>query len=159
MQKKNSPTLNRDFNSFGNVEFNVENEAQRNNNRVPTASFNRGSGAELPRDRRIAVSVPPRLQLSNSGKHQDLHCPFGFESQLELRLSQKKLKRKKQEEKAQRRRLHFAINSELSENQGMDVGKPVFGDLSLDREGEPPKADVEKGESIVNIEDAVTSQI
>ena len=47
--------------------------------------------------------MPPRLQLSNSGKHQDLHCPFGFESQLELRLSQKKLKRKKQEEKAQRR--------------------------------------------------------
>lgn len=80
------------------------------NSRIPTASFNRGNDTAKATDRRFAAPVPVVTQGQN---YHDLFCPFGFEGEISLRLSQKKLKRKTQEEKVQRRKLQLAINSDL----------------------------------------------
>lgn len=89
------------------------------------------------------MSVPPQLHLAEA-RSADVFCPFGLQSSVELRLSQKKQKRRRQEEKAQKQRLQLAINSELS---NIEVGKATFLDLehnqSLDGEQNVDELSVE----------------
>lgn len=88
IRNKNSPPFIRNFGSFDREQpFGAEKGPA--NDRVPTATFHGGNSSSKA-DRRFAVSVPPRLKVADV---RDLYSPYEFEREIELRMSQKKLKR------------------------------------------------------------------